>query len=174
MERDGVRCTVVSKIKTLVIPRVDGDEKPSVTIQKLMPQNLDGHQRFFVCSGWWRKTKGTNTCKNTMNLCQFMHQFSETISQNLNIYKGRLEGDEKPVETIWALVWMVSVGFSTPSSLLCKYSHFVEWSRENYLRPFKYRNWYWNWCGFEAFQDLFHHHPNPETDTDADADHKRL
>ena len=35
--------------------------------------------------------------------------------------QSRLEGDEKPVETIWALVWMVSVGVSTPLGLLCKY-----------------------------------------------------
>ena len=56
-----------------------------------------------------------------------------------------LDGVEKLVETIHTSTWMYSAGFSTPSSLLCKYLHFLEWSRKT-LRD----------------------HPNSVTDTQTD------
>ena len=76
--------------------------------------------------------------KNTMNPYQFMHQhkildglerISEAIPRNVNIYKRGLDGVNKTMETIQVLVL------------------------ENLSRPSKYSNWYWNWCGLEAFQD---------------------
>ena len=46
--------------------------------------------------------------------------------------QSKLDGAEKPAETIQVPVWMVSAGLWTPSSLLCKYLHFMEWSQKTF------------------------------------------
>ena len=39
---------------------------------------------------------------------------------------------KKTMKTIHTSAWMVSAGFSTPSSWLCKYLHLVEWSEKTF------------------------------------------
>ena len=153
---------------------MDGDEKSSVTIQKLVPQNLGEHQRFFVCSGWWRKTKDPTRARTLwicVSLCiSFLRPFHK-----IQIFT---KADWKVMKNLWRQSgqrcgWSLQV---FQHHWVCFVNISISWNGlgENYLRPSKHGNWYWNWCGFEAFQDPLHHHPNPETDTDADADHKRL
>ena len=82
-----------------------------------------------------------------MHQHHILERFCETIP-NVNIYKSELDGVEKPAETIQVPVWMASTGFLTPSDLLCKYLHFMEWSP----KPFPdHPNEVTDTDGFEAF-----------------------
>ena len=74
-----------------------------------------------------------------MNPYQFIHhhqilygleRFSRDLSTKCRYLQSRLDGGEKPVETIQAVVWVVSAGFLLHPVHFCKHLYFMEWSRK--------------------------------------------